>query len=233
MKDYFSHDYYARNDTELVKIFMKYGLTGIGAYWCIIEMLYEEGGYLKLTEYDRITFELRTDYDLIKDIIENSNLFKFDDKKFWSETAIERLKMRAEKSEKARKSIEKRWKKYERITNEKQTKNKRNTSKVKESKIKKSKEKIYIDKFEIFRQKYPGTKRGLDTEFENLQKKHKNWKEIIELLTPNLERQIEERKKINGFVPEWKHLQTYINQNGWELEYKQGQQQSLKKEYKP
>jgi len=54
MKEYFSHDYNARNDTKLVKVFMKYQLKGIGAYWCIIEMLYEEGGYLLRSEYERI-----------------------------------------------------------------------------------------------------------------------------------------------------------------------------------
>lgn len=134
MKDYFSHDYNARNDKKLTKLFMKHGLSGIGAYWCIIEMLYEEGGYLLRTEYERITFELRTEYELIKSVIHDFDLFIFDEEKFWSETAINRLKLRAEKSYKARQSIEKRWDKYERNTNVLQPKNERNTSKVKESK---------------------------------------------------------------------------------------------------
>lgn len=141
-KDYFSHDYNARNDKQLTKLFMKHGLKGIGAYWCIVEMLYEEGGYLKIEEYERITFELRTEYDFIKSIIEDYELFENDDVKFWSNTAIERLNLRAEKSQKARESIEKRWKKYERNTNVKQTNNKRNTIKEKESKEKESKEKV-------------------------------------------------------------------------------------------
>ena len=140
MKEYFSHDYNARNDTKLVKLFMKLGLKGIGAYWCIIEMLYEEGGYLLRSEYERISFELRTEPKFIKNIIEDFDLFKKDTKKVWSETALDRLNKRIEKSTKARESVQKRWKKYERNTNVLQTKNDCNTSKVKESKVKENKD---------------------------------------------------------------------------------------------
>jgi len=145
-KDYFSHDYNARNDTKLIKVFMEYGLEGVGAYWCIIEMLYEEGGYLLLSEYERITFELRTNEKMINDIINKYDLFEKDIDKFWSESALERLNLRAEKSEKARQSIQKRWDKYERNTNVKETNNERNTSKGKESKVKERKEKEEIRK---------------------------------------------------------------------------------------
>ena len=140
MKEYFSHDYNARNDTKLVKLFMKHGLKGLGAYWCIIEMLYEEGGYLLRSEYERISFELRTELDFIITIIEDYDLFKKDKYKFWSETALDRLEKRSEKSEKARASVQKRWDKYKSNTNVKQTKNNSNTSKVKESKVNKSKD---------------------------------------------------------------------------------------------
>lgn len=134
MKEFFSHDYNSRSDPKLQKLQMKLGLKGIGAYWCIVEMLYEEGGYLPLTEYERITFELRTEYDFIKSVIQDYDLFKNDGIKFWSESAIDRLKLRSEKSEKARQSINKRWVKYERITDVLQKKYDSNTIKVKESK---------------------------------------------------------------------------------------------------
>jgi len=141
MKDYFSHDYNSRNDKKLVKLSMKFDLcTSIGAYWCIVEMLYEEGGYLLLSEYERITYELRTSENIIKYLIYDSELFENDGEKFWSNTAIDRLKMRAEKSQKAKDSIEKRWNKHKN-TNVLQTINDRNTSKVKESKVKEIKEK--------------------------------------------------------------------------------------------
>jgi len=143
MKDYFSHDYNSRNDKKLVNAFMKYGLESIGAYWCIVEMLYEEFGYLPLSEYERITFELRTNNELIKYLIFDSGLFKNDGEKFWSESAIERLKLRSEKSEKARKSIETRWNKNN-DTNVLQSNDNRNTNKVNESKEKETNTNVFI-----------------------------------------------------------------------------------------
>lgn len=128
---YFSHDYNARSDKEMIKVRMKMGMTGIGLYWCIVEMLYEEGGYLNRSEYDRISFELQSNYDDITMLIEQFQLFKFDDKKFWSNSVLDRLKKRKDKSDKARESINYRWNN----TNVKRTKNGGNTNKVKKSKI--------------------------------------------------------------------------------------------------
>ena len=144
MKNYFSHDYNSRNDKKLVTALMKFGLEAIGAYWCIVEMLYEEGGYLLITEYERITFELRTSEDLVKFLIHDSLLFENDGVRFWSNTALERLKLRAEKSEKARTSIEARWNKPNN-TNVLQTNNKRNTSKIKKNKINTTSSEVEFD----------------------------------------------------------------------------------------
>jgi len=75
--------------------------------------------------------------------------------------------------------------------------------------------------FENFKKKYPGTKRGLKTEFDNFKNKNHNWKEIINLLMPALDNQIEIRNKLiskKQFVPTWKHLQTWINNKYWEAE---------------
>jgi len=91
-------------------------------------------------------------------------LFKKDTKKVWSETALDRLNKRIEKSTKARESVQKRWKKYERNTNVLQTKNDCNTSKVKESKVKESKVKI----------KFADTVFLLKNEYDKLIKDHGN-----------------------------------------------------------
>jgi hypothetical protein len=109
---YFSHDFYARTDRKLVAIAMKHGMAGIGVFWCLVEMLYEEGGAMPL-EYERISFELRTNVDVIKSVVNDFGLFETDDDLFFSKTVIDRLKLRQEKSEKARKSINKRWEKFE------------------------------------------------------------------------------------------------------------------------
>lgn len=129
---YFSHDYNSRNDPKMVSLIMKTGIIGVGIYWCVVEMLYEQGGYINLEECERIAFELRTDSDLVKSVIA-SELFSKNEKLFWSESVIKRLNVRKVKSAKARESVSYRWGN----TNVERTKNDSNT--IKESKGKKSK----------------------------------------------------------------------------------------------
>ena len=89
------------------------------------------------------------------------------------------------------------------------------------------KEKIYKKEssekevFEEFRKIYKGTKRGLDTEFNNFIKKHKDHKSVVLALKESYLNQEEIRavKKSKGeFVPEYANLQTWINQRRWENE---------------
>ena len=85
------------------------------------------------------------------------------------------------------------------------------------------------DLFDEFRKKYPGIKRGLDTEYNNFVKKHKDWQEIIPILHEALEQQIKYRQiqqSKRQFVPEWKNMQTWINQRCWEEEVILPQQKS-------
>ena len=136
---YFPHDYNARTDRKLVSVIMKHGMLGIGIYWCLIEMLYEEGGYLPL-EYERITFELRTETTIIQSIINDFELFQINNNKFWSDAVLERLNKRCEKSEKARQSINKRW---DKLRQNKTTfiRTKYDSNTIKERKGKENKEK--------------------------------------------------------------------------------------------
>lgn len=107
---YFSHDYGARKDPKLVKLMMTEGHSGKGIYWDIIEMMYEEGGYLLLSEIATYAFELRTECDRIANVLHSYDLFKNDGEKVWSESVLRRLKLREEKSTKAAESAAKRWK---------------------------------------------------------------------------------------------------------------------------
>ena len=124
---------------------MKYGMEGIGIYWCIVEMLYENSGYI-LPEYDRITFELRSEETVIQSIINDFGLFEFMDGKITSQAVLRQINYRFDKSIKARESITKRWDKYERNTNVLPTNEDRNT---KESKVKERKEKKKEGDFSI------------------------------------------------------------------------------------
>lgn len=107
---YFSHDYNARNDEKILKLLSgKDGWYSYGLYWGIIEKLYEAGGYLKL-DYDCIAFDMRTDSERIRTVID-SELFERSNEKFYSKSVLARLRARKGKSEKARQSASMRWNK--------------------------------------------------------------------------------------------------------------------------
>ena len=108
---YFSHDFGARNDPKLQKVLMKLGQEGKGVFWDLIEMLFEEGGMLMLSECESYAFALRTDEKCINSLINDFGLFNKDNIYFWSESVNKRLKQRSEKSEKARQSAMDRWNK--------------------------------------------------------------------------------------------------------------------------
>lgn len=75
--------------------------------------------------------------------------------------------------------------------------------------------------FDTFRKAYKGTKRGLQTEFTNFKKKHKDWREVLVILLPSYQAQQTKREQAlrqGCFVPQEKNLSTYINQRFWEAE---------------
>jgi hypothetical protein len=154
MKEYFPHDFKARSDKKIISLMMKSGLEGVGAYWCIIEMLYEEGGYLLRSEYDRISFELRCSNDLVKQVVEGFDLFNFEGDNFTSKSVQKRLKEREEKSQKARNSVEKRWKTNEGDTTVLQTNNECNTIKEKKRKEKEINKRKFGDSVFLSKDEY-------------------------------------------------------------------------------
>jgi hypothetical protein len=106
---YFSHDYNARNDPKMQKLLRVLGQQGKGCYWDLVEMLYEEGGYLILSQCEDYAFALRVDISCITSLINDFSLFESDGEKFWSNSVIRRLDERKDKSLKASKSAKKRW----------------------------------------------------------------------------------------------------------------------------
>lgn len=73
---YFQHDYNARNDPKLQAVMIKYGLAGIGAFWCIVEMLYEQDGTLPITSISSIAYTLHADEEMLKNIVCKMDLFE-------------------------------------------------------------------------------------------------------------------------------------------------------------
>jgi hypothetical protein len=135
---YFSHDYGARNDPKLQKVLQKLGHEGKSIYWDIIEMLYEEGGKLIISECDSYAFALRTHTECIKSLISDFDLFENDGQFFWSDSILRRLNFRKEKSEKASYSAKFRWNNANASksdANAMRQETNRNANKVKESKV--------------------------------------------------------------------------------------------------
>ena len=112
MKDtfYFQHDYNARNDPKIIKLMRVHGLAGVGAYWCIVEYLYQNGGKLKLEECESIAFALHTDCNCITSVVQDFDLFQNDGVCFWSESINKRVIRRQEIAESRKKAAEARWK---------------------------------------------------------------------------------------------------------------------------
>lgn len=150
MKEYFSHDFNARNDRKMVRLMMAHGMEGVGVYWCIVEMLYEEQGRLMRSECERIAFELRVQCDLVESVIADFGLFESDANAFWSASVDRRIQAQINVREGAKKAAASRWEKYKNqaVTEENatamQTHSERNANKEKKSKVKESK--IYIEK---------------------------------------------------------------------------------------
>ena len=106
---YFPHDYHARHDPKLIKLRLITGCEGLGIYWCLIEMLYEENGYLSLEDIPLYAKELNTTEEKVIKVLDTPNLFTKKHQKFTSNTLLKRLKHINTKSSKARTSANKRW----------------------------------------------------------------------------------------------------------------------------
>lgn len=107
MTNYFSHDYDAQSDIKLQTLVMKMDYAALGRYWCMVEMLYKQGGRIKLEQCESIAFALHTECKIIEQII--SLVFEKDDKYFWSETILRRLKIQKEISKKRSGAAKKKW----------------------------------------------------------------------------------------------------------------------------
>ncbi len=128
---WFKHDYNSRSDKKMAKLLMDTGVEGVGIFWCIVEMLYEENGYLMLSDCERIAFVLRTKCQKVRKVID-SELFLQDSEKFWSKSVLHRLGIKNEKSEKARQSAYLKW---ERNANAMRTETDRYAIRVEEKRV--------------------------------------------------------------------------------------------------
>lgn len=135
---YFPHDYHARHDPKLEDLRMEIGPVGDGIYWDLVEMLYEQGGYLPLKNIPLFAKVLNTTEELLEKVIKTSELFVVNGDNFYSESLIARLKHINTKRRKAIGSANKRWNAKAMPTHSEG--NAIKESKVKERKVKNIKE---------------------------------------------------------------------------------------------
>ena len=89
--------------------------------------------------------------------------------------------------------------------------------------------------FENARQLYPGTKRGLETEFRDFQR-HKDWKLAAPLLKSAIQREMDHKSSLQAagkFCPGWKNFRTWIYQRCWEQEFPVDDENQLTHECDP
>jgi hypothetical protein len=213
-KEYFSHDYHARNDPKIQKLLSEKGYEGLGLFWCLVEKMYELSGCILKLECEGIAYEMRTQSDTVLNILDRPDLFNTDGVKYWSESVNRRIKMRCEKSEKARNSANFRWKNANAMrTHDSPNANAMLKRKEKKRKEKKRKETQYTTDFLSFLKEYPN-QTGKRTAFISWQKIKPNLDLIIKALS--WQKKTEQWTKENGkFVP---MPVTYLNQRRWEDE---------------
>lgn len=139
---YFSHDSNAITDTKILNMRADYGLEGYGLYWTIIEMMRNEEDYkleISKNTYRAIKTLTNTTIDVekyIQDCLDDYELFKQDEEKFYSNSLLKRMEVKEKKSEIARERANKRWNGN---ANEMQKQCTSNANKIKENKEKKNK----------------------------------------------------------------------------------------------
>lgn len=106
-KEYFPHDYCAR--LSLRGIRKDFGLEGLGFYWCFVEMLHEEGGYIKEDELENIAYDLQVKPELVFAVTHNYDLFTVKKGKISSDRVLRNIKKRSEISAARKKAANQRW----------------------------------------------------------------------------------------------------------------------------
>jgi uncharacterized protein YdaU (DUF1376 family) len=125
-KTYFNHDSTARNDYRIIKMRSKLGMESYGIFWSVLEMLFTEENKLCVEDYNSLAFGLQCDAKVLKQVIEDFDLFVIEDGCFYSKRLHNQINDINSKSNKAKESASKRWNN----TNAKQTHSDSNASRV-------------------------------------------------------------------------------------------------------
>lgn len=112
---YFSHDTGARNDIKLQRLKQVMGFEGLGIYWCLLEILYDNNGKLSHADVDVYAYSLQADPEKLLQVLNKFGLFVKQSGEYYSESANKRLGKMNEKSKKAKQAAAARWTKKESV----------------------------------------------------------------------------------------------------------------------
>ena len=145
-KTYFNHDSTARNDYRIIKLRALLGYEGYGVFWALLELLFTEENKICINQYDILAYGLQCDAKVLKQVIEDFDLFVIEDGCFYSKRLNDHITQINNKSKKAKESINKRWNNTDVIP----TYNDSNTNKVNKNKEKKIKSNDILLRLEAF-----------------------------------------------------------------------------------
>ena len=134
-KTYFNHDSTARNDYRIIKLRATLGYEGYGVFWAVLELLFAEANKICINQYDILAYGLQCDSKILKQVIEDFDLFVFEDGCFYSRRLNNQIDEINNKSNIAKENAKKRWNNAKAM----QSHSNGNASKVEYSKADKSK----------------------------------------------------------------------------------------------
>tara|TARA_R110002020_G_scaffold49786_2_gene141391 strand:- start:8 stop:700 length:693 start_codon:yes stop_codon:yes gene_type:complete len=104
----------------------KLGMESYGIFWAVLEMLFTEENKLCIDDYDSLAFGLQCDPKILKQVIEDFDLFVIENNCFYSKRLKNQIETINNKSNKAKENASKRWSN----TTAMQTHSDRNANKV-------------------------------------------------------------------------------------------------------
>ena len=87
----------------------KLGIESYGIFWALLELLFNEENKLCIDDYEALAFSLQCDSNILKQVIEDFDLFVLEDGCFYSKRLNNHIEDINKKSIKAKESASKRW----------------------------------------------------------------------------------------------------------------------------
>ena len=108
-KTYFTHQSNSFTDIKIIKMRSKLGIQSYGIFWALLELLFNEENKLCIDDYSVLAFTLQCDPDILKQVIEDFDLFVIEDNCFYSKRLNNHIEEINNKSNKAKENANKRW----------------------------------------------------------------------------------------------------------------------------